>query len=276
MKFIFVLIFSGTWLNAFGQIEAGTFIALNSSQDEIVIAGDSRSTDRSSKFDDRCKITALGHHLVFAASGFTAASSSHGGPSAWDAHTIVRNIFLKLSRESDSSALPLPVRLADAWGIESQRKLELTFNWDRKALANAEGNELSESVFAWFDRGKPFILTGRMKYDIGPDGHVYVSFDKKRPTEGSTSVMLGDGNMKRELDRQRSRRSRRWMKALPVSRDPLATKTIGEVQFAIDHSRKILVGGKSIAVIGGPIDALRLTQDQGINWLKRKQGCPAD
>ena len=276
MKFMFLFLFAGTSLNASAQIEAGTFIAVNSSRNEIVIAGDSRSTDHFSKFDDRCKVTALGNRLVFAASGFTAASSSPGGPPAWDAHTIARNLFLKLTGENENTAQPLPVRLADAWGNELERKLVLTFNWDRKALANAEGDELSEVVFAWFDEGKPFIIVGRIKYDIGPDGNVYVRFDKRGSLGAGTSVMLGDGDIGRELDLHRTLRARRWVKTLPVSRDPLATRTIGEVQFAIDHSRKIRVGGESVPVIGGPIDAVRLTQDKGIEWLMRKPGCPSD
>ena len=275
MKFILMLLFAGTSLNAFAQMEAGTFIAVNSSQDEIVIAGDSRSTDHFSKFDDRCKVTALGNRLVFAASGFTAASSAGGGPAAWDAHSIARNLFTKLSSENKSTWQPLPVRLADAWEKEVERKLVLTFKSDRKAFANAEGDELVEVVFAWFDKGRPIILIGRIKYDIGPDGNLYARFDKEVSLAGR-SVMLGDGNIARELEYHRSARARRWMKTLPVSRDPVATKTIREVQFAIDHSRKIQVGGESVPVIGGQIDAVRLTQAKGIEWLKRKPNCPSD
>jgi hypothetical protein len=67
MKVIFAVYFAIVPLTAFAQVEAGTFVVLESSQTEIVVAADSRAIGWV-KTDKSCKIRAFGNELIFAAS----------------------------------------------------------------------------------------------------------------------------------------------------------------------------------------------------------------
>src|SRR5271167_886932 len=116
MKMVFAVFLASIPLTAFAQIESGTFVTLESSQNEIVVAADSRSIIDGKELDDSCKIRALGNELIFSTAG------EAGVVNKWDSFTIAENLFRRLSQEK--AAEPVPIRLANAWGNEVKSKLK--------------------------------------------------------------------------------------------------------------------------------------------------------
>jgi hypothetical protein len=105
----------------------GTIVVFNASKDQIVVAADSRTTFLvNGKFvndDKRCKITTLGHKIVFAVSGIDAiggATVVRQGEYKWEASSIARDQYASLEKTER------PVDLGDLstrWGDAMIKKM---------------------------------------------------------------------------------------------------------------------------------------------------------
>jgi hypothetical protein len=135
-------------LSASAQPESGSLIILNSSNDEIAVAADSRSISAAGQFDNRCKITTLGNRIIFAASGITAMTPIDGRPVYWDAHSIARDIFVI---NPDKAAVDLE-GFATAWGQEIKRRMEIDVKRDGSEvfLEGTDNTTLTSAIFSEF------------------------------------------------------------------------------------------------------------------------------
>jgi hypothetical protein len=261
-------------LTALAQIEFGTLILLDSSPDEIVVAADSRAYSASTQFDNRCKITALGNQVIFAASGKTALPSADARIE-WDSHTIARDIFRRLRAKKTNQ--PMPMRLAKAWGRQVQKKLELDIQRDRKeTLSGVKDDLLTSALFAGFDQNAPYIVTGFITYGRAPNGSMYTHFSIGAVSRRAAAVQLGKTDIATELFAQKTERAIQWRKSLRIENadDRIAIPVISALQFSIENYPPIDLGGRMVPALGGPIDAVRLTRTQGIQWIQRKPNCP--
>ena len=258
-------------------MESGTLIVLNTSQDEIVVAADSRSYSVVAQFDNRCKITALGNQLIFAASGNTGYGPNDGRPLEWDSHTIARAVFLRLSRETATQ--PMPIGFAEAWGNEVKNKFQGDIERDglEGVLFGAEGDTLTSAVFAGFDGDAPLIVTASITYSISAKGHADVAFAITDVFRRPKAVFMGRQDIADELFTGKTPRSLQWRQDLAMMRtpgdDPIALPALEALRFSIEHYPLVNIGGKMLPPIGGPIDAVRLSRANGIEWIQRKDNC---
>jgi hypothetical protein len=254
----------------------GTLIILQASKEEIVVAADSRMHYLNGNFDDRCKINAFGDELIFAAAGTTLDKDETGV--RWDAHTIARSVFDRLSK--DSVDVPLPRRFAEAWGNEVNTKLkEDLIRNPQETLQGSSDNVLISAIFAGFYDDSPLTSQVFIAYDNQLHTKV-ISNTEAGPTSLATSPMHGHFEIADELFNGKTERACKWRKGLmartPKGSDPLAFMTIDAISFSIANQRPRNIGNEMVDLIGGPIDAVRLKRTGGIDWIHRKKNCPAN
>jgi len=275
---LFALFFLFASLNAIAQTQSGTLIVLNASQDEIVVAADSRSYSAVAQFDDRCKITALGNQLIFAASGDTGYGPTNGRPLYWDSHTIAKKIFLRLSQKRATQ--PMPLRIAQAWGKEIKDRIQADFKRDgpEGVLFGVEGNTLTSAVFAGFYESAPLIVIAEVTYNTSAEGHVEINFAITNVFRKPKTVQIGRVDIANEFFAGKTPRSIQWRRELalaePPDSDTVAVRAIYAVRLSIDNYPLVNIGGKMLAATGGPIDAVRLRMGNSIDWIQRKANCP--
>lgn len=90
-----------------------------------MVAADSRgySAVTHAQWDDRCKISAFGNQLIFAAAGKTAYLSADPAL-AWNVHTIARDAFESRRESKTTLAFPDLLSIAVAWGDEVKIRLK--------------------------------------------------------------------------------------------------------------------------------------------------------
>jgi hypothetical protein len=276
MKLLFQSVLLVLSLNAVAQTESGTLIVLNASQDEIAVAADSVGYSAVARLNDRCKITALGDQLIFAASGNTAFGPTDGHPLEWDSHTIARKIFLRLSHERATQ--PMPLRIATAWGkeVKNRFKADLERDGPEGVLFGAEGDTLASAIFAGFYENAPLIVTLAVTYRTLAGERVEVSFAITNVYRRPRAVQMGRADIANEFFAGQTQRSIRWRRELATAPngDPVASLAIYAVRLSIDNYPLVNIGGKMLPPLGDPIDAVRLTPGKGIEWIQRKQNCP--
>jgi hypothetical protein len=260
-------------LNAAAQVESGTLIVLNASQDEIAVAADSRSYSAAGQFDDRCKITTLGDKFIFAASGNTAYGPNGGRP-YWDVHAIAKNIFADLSNEATIKSVPID--LATKWGREVKRQIEIYLKRDGPSgiLEGTENSTVTSAVIAGFVDDHPLIVTVSVNYQTVGDGQISINWSIRNIFEKPNAVMLGRENIANELFSGQTQRAIEWREALKThTGDPMATPAIEAIRFSIANYPLVSIHGQMRPPLGGPIDALRIARHGGIEWIQRKAEC---
>lgn len=148
--------------NAIAQIEAdGTIIVINSSQNEIVFAADSRTAFSSSYSDQECKIRAFGNEVLFATSGRGGQRNKITHAYVWNANTFAKNAFLAVVKEGPPQHIA--DQLAGSWGIAMKKQLAQDIAADRSlALANTE-NDGTIALGAFADLEKDGTLLMSLK-----------------------------------------------------------------------------------------------------------------
>jgi hypothetical protein len=278
-KFSIPLIIVGLRLCAWSQVQSGTLIAVTSSPDEIVVAADSRTHDGTRYVDNHCKISTFGNKVIFAAAGFTGEGPL-AGPAYWSVQAIARRQF---DRFSGKNARPYSVvAFANAWGKATEIKIQRLL--DRHTITREtitdKSNVITNSVFAGFGKpGKVSIVLANMLYETNK-GRGISKFSVQQIVNepggeeemGHTEVVnqIQGGNLAliREMAQDRDR--------LPSGFDLLAFYMIEMVKLSIKHQAGVMINGIRVETIGGPIDAVRLSRSGGIEWINRKDNCPAN
>jgi hypothetical protein len=154
LKWLLCLAFFGLIrLNAAGQEKAdGTIIVINSANNEIVFAADTRTAFGDSYTDDSCKIRAFGDKVLFAASGRDGVRDKRTHVYLWNANTIAKNLFLAATKKGASTHLT--EQLASSWGIAVKEHLERDIVRDKKvALSGME----SDGTMTLGANQRPFV-----------------------------------------------------------------------------------------------------------------------
>ena len=276
------ILFSGFVLNAAARTEFGTIVVLNSSQNEVVVAADSRSTVGARHFDDRCKITALGNSLLFAASGYTGegtfdAVSGRPLHLRWDTHRIAREEFLRLARERETRAVPL--ELARAWGGRVTQRVESDLASDRNSvLASLDGDVVTSAVFAGFDEGALLTVTAQITYVL--TRRPQLRFQVINVNRSPRAVFLGEDAVAEEFVADQTKRAKAWNAEAKTeatsAKDQVAFYSKRFAQLSVRYDRGKTLNGRIVHDLGGPIDVVRLRRGGGIDWIERKPNCPAD
>ncbi len=253
------------------NIKSGTTVIVGISPKRIVIAADSRLTDRQTeKHDDNaCKIMALRGQLIFAMTGTSQAYAlDSSGRVLWDGHDVLRTTADAFPSDSSlidglpdkwaASMLPIFASVAPfaKWtpgfiatgvfgGVGKTGQLvlkQVAFNYDPSSLEN-----LTASVQTLSGISTPGS-EGEMNYgafglsNIVQEFLTQMSFRAKDEADSWRFEMSASSEQERE-----------WRKAARLADLAVAYEPGGEV--------------------GGNIDVVELTA-AGPRWLQRKPQCP--
>jgi hypothetical protein len=272
--FIAIVILLGlSKLNAFGQIWAdGTIIVINTSQKEIVFAGDSRTAFSDSYSDKECKIHAFGNKVLFAASGRTGQRNKVTHAYSWDANAFARNAFVAAVKNGTSEHVA--EQLASSWGTVMKKQLEQDITANRSlALSDTEKDgTMAVGAFADCEKDGSFLfVVEKLAYSMSQDGGIAVkAFLDHKATGPEGPYFIGKGEIIREVDAG-TPRSKEWKRDIDMgmgfSPDPTLFLAKALVQLTIDNypPTRVDAAGKPFSVVGGKVAIAKLTPN-GFNW----------
>lgn len=259
-----------TSLSVYSQVRSGTIVVFTVSQKEAVIAADSRATYfHRPPDDDQCKIATFRGHLVFAVtSAARYIKDQPFDPSpAWDAIDEAKraadanggNIQMTSSKEVDT--------VADTWSAAMQADWNALYTWHPQLvidMARKDKGDLTNGIFIDAkDHRLSFAARG-----------IRFSGDPQTPTIIETSICKfgdwcgsGETGIFSEFTKLTSDRAIRERKAWLNGPDAksLVMYAIRMVELTIAYGPKD---------VGGPIDALTLSRNGVITWVRRKSNCP--
>ena len=268
--FLTLLVLSGKM--AWPQVETGSVLYVDFSQDEVTIAADSRMTvpTTGGHDDTECKISAFGDKFVFAMAGAVKFSGDNG----WDAHVIARRIWQSEIAENDAAKLVISV--SDKWVAEMEniyrkpdviRQLRKHVS-DSGVIANAtfaasdkSGNLIARAVNIWFDLP---LFDSKGTISVSHEGE-YLAVGK--------SIGAGLDEIIDEFQERSSTRAREYIQWFapqlsgmsPSQRHAAIASKFIELSILL-HPRN--------AELGFPIDILQLVRTTGVRWVLRKPNCP--
>jgi len=259
-------------LNAIGQANPnGTIIVVNASQNELVIAADSRENGTHSYDDRDCKISTFGDKFVFVASG-RVGLRNHPSSAFWDSHAIAKKEFSRLIRKSTANNLTATV-LVTAWGMATKEEIEKRIAHPRAPLlAGLDGNVVVQGLFGRIGKdGHSDIALAKIRYELVGNKALIELADPHEFGLDEFPYFLGRGEAIANASNTQKRDVQ--TKAL-VSNDPTATLAIEMVRFTIDYLPPDHTdsNGRPFSVVGYPISAVKLTS-KGVEWVE-EGNCP--
>jgi hypothetical protein len=257
---------------AWPQVEAGTVLYSNISQNELTVAADSRTVFDIGKYEDtECKISAFGSQFVFAMAGIARRDSEN--VIQWDAHSVARGIWKREAKIDPADNLV--TRVADDWVVEMAKLYSDPWVAQVVSKRNADGT-FANALFA--ATGKSGKLTVEA-IDIGFDRPLFNLTHEIRVTHDSVVMREGDsvfGGYDRtanEFARESTQRARdymNWFKTRisgmgrSTQRAELASKFV-ELSILLDADNSEL---------GFPVDVLQLRGGGTVRWRWVKPNCP--
>lgn len=266
-------------LNAIGQVKPdGSIVVITASEKELVIAADSRRYDPNFYADDTCKISRLSNKIVFTVAG-RAGPKVKPGSRFWNAITIARQQFQRLSAKGVSDTLPL--ELAEAWGVAVKEEIEKSMDRGVNVISGLTDNGILSAIFAGVKRdGSIIAVSEPITYEpINRAGAIRIVMGQPHILQPADFPwVLGKWDIVKELVQRKTFRSYAWNQKIEVavnaSQDPIATRAIEEVRLTIENLEPTMIDSKGVRFsgVGFPISALRLSS-KGMEWI-RKGNCP--
>lgn len=258
------------------EVQHGTVVVIFFSKDRVVLAADSRVTfSGAAKYhqDNQCKVSDLGHETIFAASGFTRYNF------APDQKMPTFDVYQEAARLSQAIKSEVPDRaraVAEAWARRVKVALDIGLVRHPKevmSLLHGQSMQLAGAVFAGRNQAGLAVYyvaircecKTSQKYSsihvsqIHPvnDGMPAASIGTAEAMELFSEV--ADGSSPRGLAERDS-----WTGAqTEPDRDAYVTVRTGE--FILRNSKE--------GTAAGPINALELTADGQVRWVKREKNC---
>jgi hypothetical protein len=246
-----------------GQLVTGSIAVLQSADDYLVIAADSKALSRKGISLHRCKIVALDNQLVYTGTGYTSYQGVRG---TWDASDIAKQHYKLLSRKSRHELIP---KLAEAYGASLAAKL------NPDVIGHPEEgwpSTLATALFAGFDENRRRVLievTVRQEPRFGKQivGH---STRLLPEGDGGYASVIGETAVAEEFAAGRTLRSRSWRNDLE-----LETKGLGVRERLIAGAEKVveLTAKYQPGLVGGSIDTVLVSRNTGVQWIRRKLEC---
>jgi hypothetical protein len=265
-QFFFVVSMLFIAVNAtHAQINAstGTVIVLEVTDDEVVIAADSRGTTIGKTPDDtQCKIAAFkSHHAVFAATGATVVVMDKLG---WDAISDAKQSFIENAYSSSENARALisvgmawAQKAVTAWGLMLTRYPDTT-----RKLANDRGGNLATGIFGGAI-GNQIDLIG-VNLRLSAD-HISTQPNDLQSLCFNHPCAWGHA----ETEDKYVRSGKNYMTA-----SPKMLKKYGDPLLRVVRLVELTIAEDKSRAVGGRIDALSLRKDGSIRWYRKKPNCP--
>jgi hypothetical protein len=249
---------------AFAQIKSGTIIVFDRTPSDFFIAADSRANydDASPPDDNECKISAFqSSHVIFAASGVTGYISSESSDSirTWSAHDQVKiSIPQKWPKPIPADAKEALSRLTTLWASRMKDRWQKTFLAHPEILRSVSTKQrngvLTKGIFALAFKRQIAIAMVEMMYT----------------ESGVTAVFHNDMNC--------------WagITFCAMGETEIALKYVSLGSFMLDSDQlsrvtrlaELTVSEDKSGEVGGPIDAVEMSNDGTITWRQKKEVCP--
>jgi hypothetical protein len=263
----------------------GTTLVISISQDEIILAADSRGVQEFGRytlaFDSMCKIGILGHRAMFALSGVEGECNLGGSSCSRSGRDLVRDLFKGMDRSNSNVA----ERLADEWAESMSEMLvryhRIPSHWHQLVepglpettaiFASADEHGVMQAAYVQIFRDYPLI----QPTSIRVDKHVAPISALPR---GKWTLATGGsgGSLAFEFALGRTPRAiaeRNNWPAVVVSQSGSARQMEQNAIRLVDLSIQFFPARKGMpSDVGYPIDAARLTSS-GVSWVQRKEDC---
>jgi len=253
---------------ACSQISSGTIIVYAVTQDEAVVAADSRVkfVSGSPPDDTYCKIAAFRNHVIFATIG--AGAYIRTGPAdpiqSWSAIGEARGASKVGSHAADASSEVKMI--ADSWAKKIQAK------W------NSLYAKYPDLVIKEAEHGKGLLTTGifivaKNKHLAFTSRGIRFSRDFRIPTSVEkasceTGHLCGSGETDIFMEFTQATSQRAQAEREDWSKRP--NKSL--IMYVIRMVDLTIAYGPDD--VGGKVDALEMTRDGKVTWKQRKCNCP--
>ncbi|HEX7286023.1 MAG TPA: hypothetical protein VF532_07555 [Candidatus Angelobacter sp.] len=258
------------------QIQHGTVVVIFYSRDRVVLAADSRVTDSGPggpHQDNQCKVSDLGHETIFAASGFTRYNFGQ------DQRMPAFDVFREAATVSRSLKAGAPDRarvLAENWGRNVKDALDAGLARHPRevmTLLHGKSTQLAGAIFAARDAEGLVVYYVTLRCECqGSRKYSSLHITKMKPVEdGMPAASLGTSETMELFSEVADGSSARGV----AERDgwiAAATKPDRDVYVTIRTGEFILRNSKDHTV-AGPINALELTAQGQVRWVKRESNC---
>lgn len=264
-RIVIALFVVATFLRASAQIEThGSIAYADWSQNEIVIAADSRQMSGESYSDTGCKVATLGTKLIFAATG-------RGRVGTFDIYALAPKLLPSIPHKGASKELAR--KMADAWGKQVKDEFQRVGDI---AVEGLDPGYVSTGLFADFETdGSLLVAVAKITFDRKQGGIEVFSHTKIVPTSPATSYTLGHNEILNELAARATPRGIAWWNTLKskvgASKDPVAGEAIGVVDLTITNLEKTKLDGNLVrfSEVGPPVAAVRLIRGKSTEWVTK-------
>lgn len=275
--------------SAFAQVSHGTSIAFNFSEDQIVVAADSRTLPRTfggqnlAPDDSKCKILAFGQQLVFTGSGHSGYRPGLSYlPISWDDFLTAADSVKAVPKQEMGDTYINAIAKAwvdttsDHWRSLYQAELFRVMDLSRQfnsSLTSAifigsNGRHFYQAVaIIFFDTTNPISpinsVIGKQLGNCWPCGQRTID-----------SICVGGSHIDVAAEFCSSRKPEdkivvRTQLQKANDRTKLATKI---VELTIDKYGQTATG--NYGDVGGEVDVLTLSNNGTVTWNHRKPQCP--
>jgi len=272
-KCLFVLILLLPY-SALAQIVSGTSVVFNLSNENIVLAADSRGVhnDGSPPDNSYCKIAAFSRQFVFFSVGHARYSPTLSEVQGWDNVEMARDAINSLPRNGslDSLAVSWSNAAGQHWnsfcalhGLQCVRMTEAIDGLLTSAAFIRDEDLAVATAAVYFDSAKPLTP---IRYVTSKDINHCWSCGQRQGRRICAEGSHIDVAAKFCAERKHGERiDVRTPLRHPSESTKLAVKI---VEMTIDAYEK------SIGDVGGPVDAITITRGGGLAWNARKPNCP--
>jgi hypothetical protein len=245
---------------ASAQLSFGSIVVLESADDYLVMAADSKNLSAKGVSLHKCKVDALGNHLLFANVGYGSYDGARG---KWDAVSLARQRYHQLSKLLLHELIPA---LAEAYGADLAAKLEPDV-----MLHPEEGwpQELATALFAGFDEQGQRVVV-EVNVHQAQRGRVESSTRRVPANDAPFTTVRGETSIAEEFAAGKTFRSQSWRNGLDFQVNGLGVK---ERMIAGAEKMVELTAQYQSSVVGGPIDTVVLSRRTGVQWIRRKPEC---
>jgi len=262
------ILFAGTCIltliqYASGQLSAGSIAVLQSADDYLVVAADSKRLSAQGVSLHSCKVDALDEQLVFANTGYGSYSGVRG---KWDAISVARQHYRQLAKAPRHELIPA---LAETFGRDIAAKLEPDV---RGHPEEGWPETLGTAIFAGFDEQHQRVVVEVKIHQVRrSSADVAVGYSTRRLPDAVFAEVIGETSVAQEFADGRTLRSQSWRNGLDFE-----VKGLGVKERLVAGAEKMvrLTATYEPSAVGGAIDTVLVSRKTGVEWIHRKPECP--
>ena len=250
-------------LNSLPQFQSGTIVALEFSEERLIIAADSRLTDDNGKplNDCACKISVIDKSLIFAGTG--KQHLTYNGRTFIDG----TDVAVRVRRNNKSASVK---RIATLWAEQMKITLGEVGKSSREALLKNLSTEIIvRGIFGGVEAdGRIAVYNTAVIYKLS-GGSVILS--TKFQSLGHDMEVFGHDDLFQEFFNMKTKRGIDWNMRLDKELD---AKHIGDREpYRLIAGLEATIQWANDSFIGGDVDELILNKGGKMTWVKRKTNC---